>query len=84
MAAELTKQHREQALAWLDGIERTLSDMSAWADGDSPDRERASIALEDAARAVAAAGWLLQRDPARVAGLVHRRTLTSLPPAPPG
>ena len=32
-------------------IEQTLMAISSWGDGESPDRERASIALEDAARA---------------------------------
>lgn len=74
--AEISRRDRELAITELDHIERTLSAMSAWADGDSPDRERASIMLEDAAKAVMAAGWLIERDPARVAELVHRRMTT--------
>ena len=67
---------REIACQELDKIERTLSEMSAWVDGGTPDRKKASIMLEDAARAVAAAAWTIQRDPVRVASQVHRR----LPP----
>jgi hypothetical protein len=77
MAGELSPDGRRLAIAELERIEQTLTLMSAWADGDSADRERVAIALEDAARAVQAAGWLLERaDRVRVAELVHRR-LTS-------
>jgi len=80
MTAELTRQDREAALAELDRIERTLSEMSEWVDGDSDARERCAIMLEDAAKAVMAAAWTLTRDAYRVSELVHRR----LPPPPPG
>jgi len=80
MTAELTRQDREAALAELDRIERTLSEMSEWVDGPGSDREKASIWLEDAAKACLAAARLIQRDPVRVGELVHRR----LPPAYPG
>jgi len=72
--AELSAQDRELAIAELERIERTLTDMSAWADGDSESQQRASIALEDAASQIRAAGWMLERiDPGRLASLVHRR-----------
>lgn len=71
----LPDQHRAMALAELERIEQTLSEMSQWVDGDAPDREKASVLLEDAARAVAAAGWALERaSRSRVADLAHRRT----------
>jgi uncharacterized membrane protein YebE (DUF533 family) len=72
------------ALAELERMITTLSQMSAWADGDTAGRERAAIMLEDAGNAVRAAGWELERadpqrpDPARIAQLVHRRLV---PPA---
>lgn len=56
--------------------------MSAWADGDSPDRERVSIMLKDGAKAVMAAGWLLERaDRLRVSELAHRRMSQGPQPA---
>jgi hypothetical protein len=77
--AELSPHDRQLAIAELERIEQTLVQMSMWADGDSADRERCSIALEDASRAVQAAGWMLSRaDRLRVAELVHRRM------SPPG
>jgi hypothetical protein len=79
--ADLSRADRETACQELDHIEQILSAMSQWVDGPSADREKASIMLEDAARAVAAAAWTIQRDPVRVAGLVHRRqVLTTMPP----
>ena len=72
--AEITPHDRQLAISELEHISDTLVLMGMWADGDSADRERASIALEDAARCVQAAGWLLERaDRARVAELAHRR-----------
>lgn len=74
MGGELSPADCRLAIAELERIEQTLTQMCIWADGDSSDRERAAIALEDASRAVQAAGWLLERaDRARVAELVHRR-----------
>ena len=72
--AELSQQDRALAIAELERIEQTLTAMSMWIDGDSADRERCSIALEDAARAIQAGAYLIERaDRERVAELVHRR-----------
>ncbi len=79
--ADLSRADREVACRELDRIETMLTQMSAWVDGDSPDREKASIMLEDAAKAVMAAAWLIQRDAVRVGELTHRRVLTTMPPA---
>lgn len=74
MAAVLSQQDRALAISELERIEQTLIQMSAWADGGSADRERCSIALEDAAKCVMAAAYLIERaDRERVAELVHRR-----------
>ena len=75
MATEpLSPTDRKLAISELERIEQTLTLMCAWADGDSTDRERVAIALEDAARSVQAAGWLLERaDRVRLAELAHRR-----------
>ena len=71
--AELTPEGREQAVAELGRIEATLAQMSQWVDGGSPDRERCAVLLEDASLRVMAAALIIERDPARVAELVHRR-----------
>jgi len=74
VADALTPQARQMAVRELEAIERTLSAMSAWVDGDSGERVRASILLEDAAQRVMAAGFLIERlDSGRVAELMHRR-----------
>jgi len=80
--AELSPHDRALAIAELERISGTLSQMSMWADGDSPDRERVSIMLEDAAKAVMAAGWLLERaGRLRVSELAHRRMSQGPQPA---
>jgi hypothetical protein len=72
--ADLSQRDREQAIAELERITDTLDRMSAWLDGDEPDRQRCAIMLEDAANLVRGAGWIVERlDPARVAMLAHRR-----------
>ncbi len=74
MAGELSPADRRAAIEQLEQIEATLTAMSMWIDADSPDRERASIALEDASKAAMAAAYLIERaDRGRVAELVHRR-----------
>jgi hypothetical protein len=72
--AEIAPHDRQLALAELETIVGTLSAMSAWVDDASPERERASIAFEDAAKSVMAGAYLLERaDRLRVADLAHRR-----------
>jgi hypothetical protein len=79
---EISPADRHLAIAELERIEQTLVQMSMWADGDSADRERVAIALEDASRAVQAAGWMLSRaDRLRVSELAHRRMSQQGPPA---
>ena len=78
--AELSRSNREVACRELDKIEDTLSRMSAWIDGATNDRQRAAIHLEDAASHCLAAAHLIERDLVRVAGMAHRRVLTSMPP----
>jgi hypothetical protein len=81
MSAELTPQARQMAIAELEAIERTLSAMSAWVDGDG-ERVRASILLEDAAQRVMSATFLIERlDPQRVSELMHRRVPANGHPA---
>lgn len=77
---ELDPAHVAQALERLAAIELELGQMCQWADKGGPACEWAAISLEDAAQAVAAAGWRLERaaeaerpDRARVAQLKHRR-----------
>jgi len=78
---DLTRADRETACQELDRIQEQLNQMSMWVDGTTPDRERAAIALEDAAKNVVVAAWLIQRDLVRVNELVHRRAvLTAMPP----
>jgi hypothetical protein len=82
MSAELTPQARQMAIAELEAIEQTLSGMSAWVDGDDPDRQRCSIYLEDASNLIRAADWMMERlDRARVAMLAHRRVPSNGRPA---
>ena len=68
---EITPQEREKALAELERIDQTLLQMSQWL--VDAGEERAAIMLEEAWKNVAAAAWLIQRDPARHAALTHRR-----------
>jgi hypothetical protein len=72
--AEISPHDRQLALDELEKISGTLSAMSAWVDDDSPERERCSIALEDAAKSVMVGAYLLERaGRLRVADLAHRR-----------
>jgi hypothetical protein len=72
--AEISQADRQAALGNLEAAAQWLEDMASWADGDSPDRERCSIALEDAAKSVMVAAYLLERaDRTRVSELGHRR-----------
>jgi len=65
--AEVTPHDREQALAELERIAYTLTQMSEWL--GHAGEERAGAMLEEALKNVVTAGWLLQRDPARTAAL---------------
>jgi hypothetical protein len=63
--AEITPHDRGQALAELERIAHTLTQMSEWI--GNAGEERAGAMLEEAWKNVVAAGWLLQRNPARTA-----------------
>jgi hypothetical protein len=65
--AEIMPQDRGKALAELERIAHTLTQMSEWL--GNADEERAGAMLEEALKNVVTAGWLLQRDPARTAAL---------------
>jgi hypothetical protein len=65
--AEITPQDRGKALAELERIAYTLTQMSEWL--GNAGEERAGAMLEEALKKVVTAGWLLQRDPARTAAL---------------
>jgi len=65
--AEIMPQDRGKALAELERIAHTLTQMSEWI-GNSGE-ERAGAMLEEAWKNVVAAGWLLQRSPTRTAAL---------------
>jgi hypothetical protein len=65
--AEITPQDRGKALAELERIAYTLTQMSEWL--GNAGEERAGAMLEEALKNVVTAGWLLQRDPARTAAL---------------
>ena len=64
---EITPQDRGKALAELERIAHTLTQMSGWL--GHAGEERAGAMLEEALKNVVTAGWLLQRDPARTAAL---------------
>ena len=66
---EITLHDREKALAELERIAHTLTQMSEWLGGSG--EQRAGAMLEEAWKNVVAAGWLLQRRPARAATLTH-------------
>jgi hypothetical protein len=75
---DLTREGRRLAIITLKSIEQTLTQMSAWVDGDEADRQRTAIWLEDAAALVRSAGWTLERiDPETASQLAHRRMVTS-------
>ena len=65
--AEITPHDRGQALAELERIAHTLTQMSEWL--GNAGEERTAAMLEEALKNVVAAGWLLQRNPARTAAL---------------
>jgi hypothetical protein len=64
---EITPHDRGKALAELERIAHTLTQMSEWLGGAG--EERSGVMLEEAWKNVVAAGWLLQRNPARTAAL---------------
>jgi hypothetical protein len=64
---EIAPHDRGQALAELERIAHTLTQMSEWL--GHAGEERAGAMLEEAWKNVVAAGWLLQRNPARTAAL---------------
>jgi hypothetical protein len=65
--AEITSQDRGKALAELGRIAHTLTQMSEWL--GQVGEERSGAMLEEAWKNVVAAGWLMQRNPARTAAL---------------
>jgi hypothetical protein len=67
--AEITPQDRGKALAELERIAHTLTQMSEWL--GHAGEERAGAMLEEAWKNVVAAGWLLQRAPAGPAALTN-------------
>jgi hypothetical protein len=69
--ADIAPQDRGKALAELERIAHTLTQMSEWL-GDAGE-ERAGAMLEEAWKNVVAAGWLLQRSPTRTAALTQRQ-----------
>ena len=68
---EITPQDRGKALAELERIAHTLTQMSEWL--GNAGEERAGAMLEEALKNVVTAGWLLQSNPARAAALPHGR-----------
>jgi hypothetical protein len=71
MPDRLPVQHRVLVLAELERISFTLADISTWLSHN--DADAAAVMLEDAARNVAAAGWVLEtpirpRIPGAIAG----------------
>lgn len=55
----------------LGELETELEQICGWLDDGG--YERAAIMLEDAQKAVAAAGWEMERDAVRIAEMMHRR-----------
>jgi len=78
--AEITPQDRGKALAELERIGHTLTQMSEWL--YSAGEERAAVMLEEAWKNAVAAGWLMQRGAARTPVLTHqpRRALNGARP----
>ena len=74
--SEIAPQDREKALAELERIAHTLTQMSEWlADAGE---ERAGAMLEEAWKNVVAAGWLIQRQPARTPVPAYHRPPAAL------
>ena len=67
---EITRLEREKALAELERIDHTLTQMAEWL--ANAGEVRAAVMLEEAWKNVAAAGWVIQQDAARNA-LTYRR-----------
>jgi hypothetical protein len=74
--AEVTPHDREQALAELERIAYTLTQMSQWL--GSAGEQRSAVMLEEAWKNVVAAGWLIQRQPARAAVPAYHRPPAAL------
>ena len=73
---EITLHDREKALAEMERIAHTLNQMSQWLGGAG--EQRTAVMLEEALKNVVAAGWLMQRNPARAIAPTHRRTPAAL------
>jgi hypothetical protein len=69
--SEITQQGRMAAKKRLGELETELEQMCQWLDDGG--YERAAIMLEDAQKAVAAAGWEMESDAARIAEMMTRR-----------
>jgi hypothetical protein len=74
--AEIMPHDRGKALAELERIAQTLNQMSQWL--GSAGEQRTAVMLEEALKNVVAAGWLMQRDPARAVAPAHRRPAAAL------
>jgi hypothetical protein len=74
--AEITLHDRDKALAELERIAQTLNQMSQWL--GSAGEQRPAVMLEEALKNVVAAGWLMQRDPARAVASAHRPAAAAL------
>jgi hypothetical protein len=73
--AEITLHDREKALAELERIAHTLNQMSQWLGGVG---EQRPAVMQEALKNVVAAGWLMQRNPARAIAPTHRRPAAAL------
>lgn len=73
---EITLHDREKALAEMERIAHTLNQMSQWLGGAG--EQRTAVMLEEALKNVVAAGWLMQRNPARAIAPTHRRAAAAL------
>ena len=74
--AEVTPHDRETALAELERIAYTLTQMSQWL--GSAGEQRPAVMLEEAWKNVVAAGWLIQHSPGRTAVPTYRRAPAAL------
>jgi len=79
--AEIMPHDRGKALAELERIAETLTQMSQWL--GSGGEQRSAVMLEEAWKNVVAAGWLIQRSHARNAVPTHRRAPAALMPGSP-
>jgi len=78
--AEIMPHDRGKALAELERIAETLTQMSQWL--GSGGEQRSAVMLEEAWKNAVAAGWLMQRGAARTPVLTHqpRRALNGARP----